>query len=146
MSLGGYHRLWIVSSLVYLGVVIIYVVMIWPNPLNISNKSVFYESLPDKVKNIIINTPLSDELAFIPEKSNPVEMPNKYIIYFKTNTSLEDMRKASAEYWKQVNKESFRQKIRILSFGVMFWIIPCLVIYILAFSINWIIQGFKNHR
>ena len=144
MKLGGYHRLWLVLSFLYLLVVITFLALQWPNLKDIPHNRGVYESLPLSVKDIMINTPLNDEMGFVPEKSQPVKMPNDYIIYFKPNTATEKMQQASKAYWNQIEKESLQQKIKFSIFGLLFWLIPCLMIYILGFLIYWIIQGFKK--
>jgi hypothetical protein len=84
-----------------------------------------------------------------------VEMPNKHIIEFKNGSSDEDMNAASNEYWRVVEEntnwrvveENTKEKrLNFLFNAFLFWITPCILLYIAGRSIHWVYKGFKPDK
>ena len=143
MRLGGFHRLWIVLSFLYFMIIALFIINTWPNAHDIPNKIKFYNALAPDIKKLVHN-PFYDKYGGIPVNSTPVEMPNKYVIYFEKSVPKETIEKASVAYWVQVEKEATHQQINLLLLGLLYWLIPCATVYVAGLLIQWIIRGFKE--
>lgn len=75
-----------------------------------------------------------------------IEMPNGHSIKFKEKLSEEDKRIASQEYWRVVEQKATGKRLHLLLYAFLFWLVPCMVLYALGWSINWVYKGFKQKR
>jgi len=163
MKLNGWHRLWILVSAVYFILVTSYVIVEFPKAENILHQPEFYKNLSKKSAGIIWPTTHDDALAlgsdWIPEKVrkesynvNPyflhriVEMPNKHIMEFSDNIKEEDIETVSKEYLRIIEQKATEKRLYFVFYAFLFWIIPCLALYALGWSINWVSVGFKKNK
>ena len=194
-KLHGWHRLWILLSIVYFVLVASYVILNFPKAENISHQSEFYKKLSTKSAGMIypatiddalalggkivqetelqnaqraggkknINTELQLPAGFILDKPqssikkdifdeiqpsidfHPImEMPNKHTIEFNAKLSEENMKIASEEYWRVVKQKTTEKRLHLLFYAFLCWVVPCLSLYALGWSIGWIYEGFKQ--
>ena len=194
MKLNGWHRLWILLSVVYFVLVTSYVILRFPKAETIRHQSEFYKKLSKKSAGMIFPSTDEDALALgVVEVSDPtdisaintvakpkprvdykqeygswenyqktmkeewdnakpyelhplIEMPNKHTIEFKENLSEEDMRIASQEYWRVVEKNATGERLYFMLYAFLFWLVPCMGLYALGWSINWVYKGFKHKK
>jgi len=167
MKLNGWHRLWILLSAVYFVLVTSFVILNFPKAENIPHQSEFYKKLSKKSAAMIWTDNREDALAlgheiiidFIPDKKEEEnvkpkggnwldieEMPNKHDIIFNAKSSEEDKRLVSQEYWRVVEQRATEKRLHLLLYASLFWLAPCLVLYALGWSINWVYKGFKQKK
>ena len=75
-----------------------------------------------------------------------VEMPNKYTIEFRKTITKEEMETVSREYWQIIERKATEKRLYLVFYAFLFWILPCLVLYALGWSINWVYVGFKRKK
>ena len=154
MKLNGWHRLWIFLSVVYLILVASYVIIGFPTPKKIPHEADFYKKLSKRSAEMIIPANhadaviLGDEsvvpLDALPQrliwelKMKKLEMPNGHTIAFSAKFSEEDMRIASQEYWKAVEQKATEKRRHLLLYAFLFWLAPCMGLFALGWSINWV--------
>lgn len=192
-KLHGWHRLWILLSIVYFVLVTSYVILSFPKAENIPHQSEFYKKLSKKSAGMIEPTTLDDALAlggkivqetalqkaqraegkkninaglpegFILDKPQGsgkkaifdeiqpdidfhplIEMPNKHTIEFKAKLSEENMKIASEEYWQVVKQRATEKRLHLLLYAFLFWVVPCLGLYAIGWSIGWVYRGFRQ--
>lgn len=143
MKLNGWHRLWILLSAVYLILVTLYVIFKFPNAAEIPHQAEFYKKLSQKSA-AMIERDIFDEIQ--PGFHPIIEMPNKHIIHFTVKVSEEDMNIASQEYWRVVEQKATEKRLHLLLYAFLFWAVPCIGLYALGWSINWVYKGFKQKR
>jgi hypothetical protein len=165
MKLNGWYRLWILLSTIYFILVTSYVILEFPKAENIPHQSEFYKKLSKKSAGMISSNNLEDALAlgheittdFTPVKEEEenvkpidfhpiIEMPNKHTIEFNAKLSEEDMKIASQEYWRIVEQKASEKRHHLLLYAFLFWIFPCIALYALGWSINWVYKGFKQKK
>ena len=169
MKLNGWHRLWILLSIIYFVLVISYVIIKFPKAENIQHAGEFYKKLSKKSAEMIISTTYEDTIGlggkdvtgefyhstnlsreFIlvpgPERGINEKMPNGHTIVFRYNCSEEDIRIASQEYWKAVEQKASEKRRHLLLYAFLFWIVPCMGLYALVWSINWVYKGFISKK
>lgn len=186
-KLNGWHRLWILLSIIYFVLVAAYVILKFPKAENITHQSEFYKKLSEKSAGMIEPATLDDALAlggkivqetdlqkaqreglpegFVLDKPQSpikkdifdeikpdidfhpiIDMPNGHSIEFKKKSSEGDMRLVSQEYWQVVERKAREKKLHLLLYAVLFWLGPCLGLYALGWSINWVYKGFKQKK
>lgn len=161
-KLNGWHRLWILLSSIYFILVTSYVILEFPKPENIPHQPEFYKKLSKKSAGMIESNNVEDIRAlggkivtnFKPitevEKDvniHPlVEMPNKHTIEFKEDYKKEAMEAVSSEYWHIVEQKATEKRLYILLYAFLFWLFPCLALYALGRSINWVHKGFRQKK
>lgn len=148
-NLNGWMRLWIFVSAIYFILVTSFVVLNFPKtPILQENYKVkkvtyrgekgFYE------ESTSIFTPLStmkkitydgkkgfydDQIGFVPVDSS-------YLL------------KAGLEKgpWEDYQKKTTEKRLYLVSYAFLFWLLPCLAIYVSGQSIYWVYKGFKPNK
>ncbi len=162
MKLNGWHRLWILLSSIYFVLVTSYVILEFPKPENIPHQPEFYKKLSKKSAGMIWSINVEEIRAlggtivtnFKPigeakEDDNirpTVEMPNKHTIEFKEEYKKEAIEAVSSEYWHIVEQKATEKRLYILLYAFLFWLFPCLALYALGWSFNWVREGFRQKK
>lgn len=142
MKIGGWHRLWIVASTTYFVLVSAFVFLNWVQPEGLPHIPDFYEQLaPESISKIVPSSKL-DEIDSR-EGVLRVKMPNAHVIPFYSEYSQDELEKVTDEYWSVVKKKAIQERTKLMLNAFLWWIIPCLVVYILGWSVRWIYRGFK---
>jgi hypothetical protein len=153
-KLGGWLRLWILLSVLYLILVGIVVVMSLPKAEDISHSQAFYNKLPPDMKKKLLGNENSeqyrdDKSELLKEASRrklitEVEMPNGHIMVFRSDLPREEMEAISREYWKTVESEATNKRIKYIGMAFVWWLIPVAGLYGLGWSVGWVYKGFKK--
>ena len=85
-------------------------------------------------------------LKEIPAGHLNVEMPNGHIITFNTIFSKKELECAAKEYWGVVEQKATEKRLHLLLYVSLFWLVPCLLLYALGWSVNWVHMGFKQKK
>ena len=194
MKLGGWHRLWIFLSVIYLLVVIIFAIYEFPPKAeDTPHKHEFFQKLSIESREMISDKNIYDYSDFsnewdwadiyehvksisdlekqvqrlidlkVPEKqisefiqeqtvSEQVKeivllsriMPNGRRITFKKGISDEQMNTVAKEYMDILSQEASEPRASFMLNVFLIWIIPCLSLYAIGWSIRWFFRGFKS--
>ena len=141
-KLNGWQRLWILASVIWLITVLFIAVSTYPTKQNtfIGNDEVI-KDLSDKTIKI-----LAKPVGVIGKYSNirSVEtLPNWLEFSVASGTSQSDIDYVRNDYTNVDNKIINKKRIRFVWQMAIFWIVPCIVIYALGLSFNWVYRGFK---
>ena len=146
IRLNGWQRLWVLFNGLILVLICALTIIIWPMPENTFHRDQFYKNLRSEFQKIII---VDNKYGFIPKSQGAIgtkgEMPNGHIILFSNKATSDEENKAAQEYWHEVEKETNHERWTTLLLACLTWIITCAVIYIIGYSIAWVINGFKKH-
>jgi len=141
MKLGGWYRLWVVVSIAYLALAGIYVFVNWPTPEKIPHDPEFYRQLSPEFRKTIVNT---DRVKQEPNEAViGVEMPNGHVIPFFRKYDETKLEKVASEYWRIVDEKAREGRSTLLAKALFCWLIPCLLVYVLGWSVGWVYRGFK---
>lgn len=151
IKLNGWQRIWIVMTIIYSIIVLLISYNHLPNK-QIANIDYHYfvSSLPENLRNNL-NSPDKDYEQGLGYKFNfdligseIVIMKNGDKLYFKSGTKKEIIDNISNEYNIRIESLMQRQNVEYYSYTLMFLIFPPIVIYLLGWSVGWVIRGFRN--
>lgn len=145
-NLNGWQRLWIVTSVMYLFVVIFLAVVSFPSPENYTDSDKILKTLSTKSLEILAGKSrgVLDKLADEQSKQILVKYQNDQVLEFFPSTNKIDIEYVSKDYCDSVNKLTNTKRIMFSSQMFFAWIIPCIILYLLGLSINWVYSGFKK--
>lgn len=154
MNFGGWQRLWVLVSGIYLILVVIFVVMTFPKSEHIRHSQALYEQLSPEHKKKILGYENSEryqteKAPYLEEAKKrglitEVEMPNGHVMVFMSKLPQEEMETVTQEYWKVVENEASNRRVRYLGFAFLWWLVPVCSIYLLGWSTGWVHRGFKK--
>ena len=153
-KMGGWIRLWIVLSVIYLIFIGIFEALTLPKSENTSHSQAFYNQLPPDMKKKILGSENSekyrnDKSELLKEASRrslitEVEMPNSHIIVFRSDLPKEEMEAISREYWKVVEHDVAIKRRKHIGMAFAWWLIPVVGLFGLGWSAGWVYKGFKK--
>lgn len=152
MKLGGWHRLWILVSVLYLCLLVGGAFIFYPKDGSVSEWEVFKEMSPDTGKKLekyylnglVLNDRFktdadSARIAVIFEDSN-------HKLYFPKSTTKEELGALSDEFRDTIPKAQKNKKRSLLHSIPLIWAIPCILLYVLGWSIGSAYRGFKRSK
>ena len=159
IKLGGWHRLWIVLSFLYLILVVFITIDKLP-------KSTYGISGPYKVLKYmdqqyvgyvrtirypweasIDDNKCNDDICIIKTNSGyslNVQMPSVKEIDGSTIDKKIFLNSISSEFDQKINKVLARERFSVVVKGFLSWITPVVLLYFLGWCIGWVYRGFKN--
>lgn len=143
MKLSGWHRLWVVACAWYLAAVAAFVTVEWPTPERVSHRPEFYGRLAPESRKIILDAEQRSR-AESSRESVHVEFPNGHVIAFSADVSQQEGNKVSREYWSIVEEKASQRKRSLLLRTTFLWLIPCVGLYALGWSVAWVVRGFRD--
>ena len=136
-QLGGWWRLWIVCSVIWLLVVLSASYALYPVDAMAPHSTEFINALPERHR---------DRLSL--DGTSPVgteaEFPNGYVMKFRAGISRDEMNEVGREYAKQAEQSHVKEQQSFLKTAVGVAIVPIALTAILGLSIAWIRRGFKG--
>ena len=139
MRLSGWHRLWVLISVIYFVVVVAYSFYTFPKPEKISHKYEFYEKLSPKSLDMIVEKGTSRKDV------TTVQMPNGHIISLSNKVTQRDIQNLANEYWSVLKQEAIHQRAPFVLYAFLFWLLPCSLVYTLGWGIGWVHKNiFRN--
>ena len=147
-KLNGWQRLWVLVSAIYLFVVIFFAVFTFPSPENNTDADKILKSLPTKSLEILAgqSSGVPDKLTDEHSKTIPVTYPNGQVLEFLPSTNKTDIEYVSKEYWNTVTDLTNTKRIIFLFQMLLAWIVPCVILYLLSWSIGWVYKGFIKEQ
>ena len=173
-NLGGWWRLWIVLSVIYAGLVVVYTAGRWPDLSQVSHHPAFIFQMTPQAQ-IVINRPKSLaelEQALIEADRNGdtqnardfamriqeirkndnwedaprlLEMPNGHRFEVAGDTKPEQATMVIQEYTRVLQLSARDDKVAASLKGFLTWLLPSLLICALGFSGAWIRRGFAEN-
>ena len=144
VRLTGWQRLWVVVSVVYLLAVAAAVALFWPSPEITFHRDEFTRRMPAESRLSLREIYAGEYPAKEDRSDGPsVEMPNGAVLVFTKTVPDAKMESVARDYWTIVEASSKEQRISLIGYGVLAWLVPCLGLYALGWAIGWVYRGFK---
>ncbi len=145
-KLNGWQRLWILTSLIYLAVVVFVAAVDFPSPWKTEiAQGEILENLSTKTLLLMRSAgKFADENGRIdPENVITIKFPNKTVIV-PPDTKQSDLDYVNKDYCNTVIKLTNKKRISFIGTMVAVWLIPCVAVYALGLSIHWVYRGFRK--
>lgn len=152
--MGGWQRLWVLISGIYLILVVVFVVMTLPKPESIRHSQALYNQLAPDIKSKILGSENSEKYrskkaAYLEEAKRrglitEVEMPNGHIMVFLSELPKEEMQAVAKDYWRIVENTATKEKTNYIGSAFLWWLVPVLALYGLGWSVGWVYRGFRK--
>ena len=152
--MGGWQRLWVLVSGIYLILVIVFAVMTFPKPESIRHSQALYDQLAPELKKNILGVENSEtyrsekrdylEQARKRDLITEVEMPNGHIMVFLNEVPEPEMEIVAKKYWSLVERSATKQRIKHIGLAFVWWGLPALALYGLGWSVGWVCRGFRK--
>ncbi len=78
------------------------------------------------------------------EEITQVEMPNGHLIPFSSKLSEEEIGVVVREYYDILAETAREQRTSYLLSALVWWVIPCIALYVLGWSTGWVYRGFRQ--
>jgi hypothetical protein len=145
MRLGGWHRLWLLLSAIYLLLLVAFFFFTHPSTERTPHRDEFYAELPPESYKKIETDDIFDRVAEQRGEPTVVEMPNGHRLNFIAKATKTEMEKVAREYDDIVKSNTQHERTRrFLQTLLFFGIGPCIVIYVLGWAFRWVYVGFKH--
>ncbi len=145
LKLSGWQRLWVVVSLLYLVTVVIFTIALMPKRANIEQA---WESEIDAIvgSNIRFSLPFRDMNDEALVRVFREEYPDAYQdLSDEELVSTISIRVALIDFRHQQRLDSlFGEQAKSMGIGLLAWIVPSVVLYLLGWSIGWVYRGFQS--
>lgn len=157
-KLNGWQRLWVLASLIYLVAVVFVAIIDFPTPWKsyISDEEIT-KKLSIKTLQLIAKT---DDWIEVPvnqkgdifgkevtaEQLQPItiQFPNGKKLLVSTGTKQADLDYINKDYCNAVISLTNKERIHFIVTILLAWIVPCIAVYMLGVSVNWVYRGFKQ--
>jgi hypothetical protein len=138
--LSGWQRLWLVLSVIYLIAVAAFTVILMPKASQYLSSRVY-----DTVRTIKDNVPELSGMYVYQIREAYSDFSDEEIIQ-KIHEKYKDEVDFDAIEKKYRNKMSRLPSMRakFIGLGLLFWVAPIVLVYILGISVGWIVKGFKK--
>lgn len=145
--LGGWWRLWIVASVIYGAIVVVFTWNTFPRMENISYEKDHLKSLSDRTLQILGGHVQPQAPSDTPQWArSPIilEMPNGHTFEVLGNTTPEQTQEVAKDYVRVLNSITSERRLSALFYAFLAWVFPCLVILAVGAAMHWIYQGFRR--
>ncbi|MES2714191.1 MAG: hypothetical protein V4795_00400 [Pseudomonadota bacterium] len=138
-NLGGWTRLWIAASGLWIVVTGLYAINFYPRGTYAPHSDDFLQSLPLELQALLAP---AEELDF----GNIVEMPNSHRIRFKSASS-ENLTSAAAAAYAEASRKAQTQIVKDYFIGrsMVIMSVP-LTLLMLGLLFSWVRNGFQGKR
>lgn len=130
--------MWILISALYMAAIITVLVIELPGTKDIPHKFKYFALMERSSKKLLLEAEDS-------ENKITVTMPNGYKMSFPHNISKERKANILKEYDEIIKEQVNKRRWENISIASFVWFIPCLVLYMLGWSIGWVRRGFKQN-
>jgi hypothetical protein len=152
MKLGGWHRLWILVSVLYLCVLVGGALIFYPKDGSVSEWEVFEEMSPDtgkKLEKYYLNGLLLNDLFKSDADSARIAVSfadSHHKLFFPKSSTKKELRALSDEFRDAIPKAQENKKRSFLLSIPLIWAIPCILFYVLGWSIGCVYRGFRRSK
>jgi hypothetical protein len=135
-QMGGWWRLWVVGSLVWVASVAAFTYTTWPSQPQAPDHPAFHYQLESKQREM-----LADEGV---TTGTGVLMPNGYTLQFKPDVDQDAMAAVAQAYHAITVRAQGEARRSLVLTSLQVAVIPCLVLAALGWGIGWVRRGFAN--
>lgn len=144
MRTSGWLRLWVLTAVIWLGVVAFHSWQKWPRPeITAHNPDFLSQVRPQSALFLCPSSGSAEECEKTAEMI--VKMPNGYHLLLSVPDSNPDAQTAAQSYWKVVVLACENGIIQYLLLAAMTGIGPSLAVLLLGFGVVWVFRGFRGH-
>src|SRR5512145_722044 len=162
MTLGGWQRLWVLVSALYLIIVAVVAWTEFPRRDDIDHDSTIYAAMdaahvgylrPEPASHLrpSVTAALYDriEASRIQApvrigRGKGITLPNGHTRYFADDTTEDLIWQTAGEYLAVVDSRLPPLRRRFVLLSTMAWLVPCLGLYVLGSSVGWVYRGFRS--
>jgi hypothetical protein len=144
--MGGWWRLWIVASVIYGAITVVFTWEQFPNVTNTTFEKGHLERLSDRTNLILAGRVQSPFPADTPKWArDPIilKMPNGHTFEVPGNTTSKQAEEVAKDYFAVLNSILKEHRLSEVLNAFLAWVIPCLVILALGGAVHWIYRGFR---
>ena len=133
--MNGWHRLWVFSSALYLGLVAFVGWSTFPNPKSIEGHEIL-RNLSDHSLEL---------LAAAKDKQVNKKEEEGVIYYVIDGLGAAEAKSLKEDSIAATDSALHSRRLQFLLSAFAAWVLPCLVAYVLGWGIAWIRRGFRNN-
>lgn len=139
MHLNGWQRLWALASIFWIGAIAAVWYSTEPTSEYAAHHPAFYYQLTSDSRALLLPEGSHDHAV-------EVEMPNGYVLYFRSESTREDQQRIAREYYQiAVNGQALKRKEDILFYSLLA-AMPCILLAALGWGVAWVRSGFNAHK
>ena len=145
--LGGWWRLWIVVSVIYGVIVVVFTWDNYPHVERISYDETHLKRLSDQTLLILsgrVQPPIPADTPKWARAPIILEMPNGHTFEVLGNTTPEQSKEVAKDYVGVLNSIANERRVSALQYAFFAWAIPCLLVLAFGHAVSWIYRGFKR--
>ncbi len=145
--LGGWWRLWIVVSVIYGVIVVVFTWDNYPHVERIPYDETHLKRLSDQTLLILggrVQPPIPADTPKWARAPIILEMPNGHTFEVLGNTTPEQSKEVAKDYVGVLNSIANERRISALEYAFFAWAIPCLLVLAFGHAVNWIYRGFRQ--
>ena len=136
MRLNGWHRLWILTSLVTLAALAVVAAAVWPNEAGVPHTIGLYDKLSTVARDQITESES--------EAGASVRMPNDHVIHLKPAIAASRKTDALLEYQAAVLEQVREKQTQLVVKLLAWWASACITVLAIGHLIAWVRAGFAR--
>ena len=154
MRLSGWLRLWIVVSVLYLVLMIVFVGFTLPQASSVLHSSSFYNQMSPELRGKLLGakvvaTDSTERDSLLDEARKrglivEVKMPNGHVLVFASDVPQNEQERTAKTYWTIVEKAADEERRKYFGIAFLWWIIPVLGVYVIGWAVGWVYRGFRH--
>jgi hypothetical protein len=154
MRLSGWLRLWIVVSVLYLVLMIVFVAFTLPQASSVLHSSSFYDQMSPELKGKLLGakgiaTDPSERDSLLDEARKrglivDVKMPNGHVLVFASDVPQNEQERTAKTYWTIVEKAADEERRKYFGIAFLWWISSVFGVYVLGGAVGWVYRGFRH--
>lgn len=145
--IGGWWRLWIVVSVIYGAIIVVFTWDSYPHVESISYDASHLKRLSDRTLLILagrVQPPMPSDTPKWAHGSIILEMPNGHTFEVLGNTTPEQSKEVAKDYVGVLNSIANERRISALQSAFFSWAVTCLLVLVIGFAVSWIYRGFRR--
>ena len=144
-KLNGWQRLWVLLACISLIIVVVFVVQAFPQPNKVFHSPKLIQQISTESRELFV---LEDEHGWTPVADVGIRAyaSNGMILPFRTGISDAQIEKARNEYELALVAVSNANRTSLIIKSATLWLVFCVGIYLLGWSVGWIRKGFYSSK
>ena len=136
MRVSGWHRLWILVSVLALVAFVLTVAATWPDEKSIPHSLAFNEKLTPTARAQITESES--------ESKEGVRMPNGHVIYLRPGVDASRKTEVLAQYHQELQAQLQSKRTKVVLQAAALWFTTCLALIVLGHLVAWVVRGFRS--
>ena len=138
MRVNGWHRLWVLVSVVALVAAAFVVAALWPNEKSVHHSLAFYDALTPSARSQIADDESDSKVG--------VTMPNGHVIYLKAEVAASRKTEALLQYQETLIAKLHSKQRLLLTQVAGVWLVACITLLALGHLVAWVVRGFRQRN